>query len=330
MIMNTLQDRLSIVRERVKKTNKQSVLIIQQHPGTDMDYLYFPPIRESISNIILFAEISNPQQAKDILDTVSGEIDRFILDIDKKRKNSADIIREVEHYPLYTKLLYYSDYDVWGAAAVDFISQIEGSLSDKNVFVYGFNYLTARVIRKLLEIGANVFTDVDVKSKEYPLDMYSTIRFNSGCLYEASECSSDLDVIIGGEVLSPIKNLDYNKYSRSVYDIGLGNFSREYIEGCYRHGSNIYRFDNRAGLSSVVLGLMETDYLITNNMGKVKVGQIDIVSGGVLGAEDSIVVDNAFSPEFVFGVADGKGMFKSELSKKNVEDLKAIKALIEK
>lgn len=328
--MNTLYDRLTIVRERVKKTNKQSVLIIQQHPGTDMDYLYFPPIRESISSIIFFAEVSTPQQVKDILDSVSSEIDRFIVDIDKKRCNSVDIISEVERYPLNVKLLYYSDYDVWGAAAVDFISQIEGSLSDKNVLIYGLNYLTTRVIRKLLEIGANVFTDDEDKSNEYPLDMYNTVRFNSGYLHKISEYSGDLDIIIGGEVLTPIKNLNYGKYSRSVYDIGLGNFSKEFIESCYCHGSNIYRFDNRAGLSSVVLGLMETDYLITNNMGKVKVGQIDVVSGGVLGTEDSIVVDNAFSPEYVFGVADGKGMFKSELSKKNVEDLKAIKALIEK
>lgn len=327
-IMNTLQERLLIVRERVKKTNKQSVLIIQQHPGKDMDYLYFPPIRESISNIILFAEVSNPKQVKDILDTFSCEIDKFILDIDKKRSNSADIISEVERYSLKVKLLYYSDYDVWGTAAVDFISQIEGSLSNKNVLVYGLNYLTARVIRKLLVNGANVFTDAD--SNDYPLDMFTTVRFNSDYLHKASEYLGEFDVIIGGEVLSPIMKLDYNKHSKSVYDIGLGNFTKDYIESCYRHGSNIYRFDNRAGLSSVVLGLIETDYLISNNMGKVKIGQIDIVSGGYLGAEDSIVVDNAFSPEFVFGVADGKGMFKSELSEKNVEDMKTIKALIEK
>ena len=43
---------------------------------------------------------------------------------------------------------------------------------------------------------------------------------------------------------------------------------------------------------------------------------------------NAIIVDNAFAPSFVFGEADGSGMFKKELSQQNLYDLSVIKSLI--
>lgn len=323
------EKRLQVVRELVDNTNKQSVIIIQQHPGREDDYMHFPPVRESISNIIAFAEVSNPVQVEEVLKVSSNRIDRFILDTDKKRLNSSEIIEKVKSYPLVSKLLFYSDFDVWGQAAVDFITEIEGNIQGKDILVYGQNYLTARVVRKLLTMGANVYVQQrggDVR--RFPLDKESVVLFESEKLRIADPNQNEFDIIIGGEVLNEAESVSSIIHAKSIFDIGIGNFSKEYIAESYKCGSMVYRFDNRAGISSIVLGLMETDYLICNNMGSVQIGNINVVSGGILSEENAIIVDNAYAPSFVFGVADGRGKFKKELSQRNLEDLKVIKSLI--
>lgn len=323
------EERLQVVKELVDNSNKQSVLIIQQHPGSEDDYLHFPPVRESISNVIVFAEVSNPAQAEEVLNVSSNRIDRFILDRDRKRVNSAEIIEKVKSYPLDTKLLLYSDFDVWGAAAVDFITAIVGDLQVKNILLYGNNYLSTRVLRKFLTSGANVYAPLQNNgSRQYPLDKDSSIQFDSNNLKNADSYQGDYDIIVGSEILNVAGDVNNTIHAKFVFDIGLGNFTKVFLDSAYKYGSMVYRFDNRAGISSVVLGLMETDYLVSNNMGSVQIGNIKVVSGGILSEEDSIIVDNAFSPSFIFGVADGCGKFKKELSQRNIEDLSVIKTLI--
>lgn len=327
--IDVFEERLQIVKELVNNSNKQSVLIIQQHPGRENDYMHYPPVRESISNIIVFAEVSNPKDTYAILEKASGKIDRYIVDTDRKRGNSAKIIDTVKSYPLSSKLLYYSDFDVWGAAAVDFITEIEGNLQGKNILLYGCNYLSTRVIRKLLTEGAKVYIQQqEDKGTEFPLDTESSISFKSDNLMNVDDHQGEFDIIIGSEILNVAEGVNDANHAKAVYDIGIGNFTKEFIDEAYKYGSKVYRFDNRAGISSVVLGLMETDYLICNNMGSVQIGNIKVVSGGILSEEDAIIVDNAFAPTFVFGVADGSGMFKKELSQRNLDDLKVIKSLI--
>ncbi len=327
--IDIFEERLQVAKDLVANTNKQSVLIIQQHPGSEDNYIHFPPVRESISNIIVFSEVSNPDDAREILAKASGKVDCYILDTDRKRINTSEIIDAVKSYPLATKLLYYSDFDVWGEAAVDFITEIEGDLQGKDVLLYGCNYLSTRVIRKLLTEDARVYVQQQENSGvKFPLDTECSVTFESDKLMKVEGYQGDYDIIIGSEILNVAEGVNDTRHAKSVYDIGIGNFTKEYIDEAYKYGSKVYRFDNRAGISSVVLGLMETDYLISNNMGRVQIGNIKVVSGGILSEEDAIIVDNAFAPTFVFGVADGSGKFKKELSQRNLDDLKVINTLI--
>ena len=174
------------------------------------------------------------------------------------------------------------------------------------------------------------FHNIDFDLQLFLEDLFPNVNGNSLVKCYKNRELQEYDIIIGGSVLSQYKK-DLSKYSaKHIFDIGLRNFDANYIKVQIAAGSTIYRFDNRAGISSVVLNLMETDYLTRKNMGAVTVGTIKLVSGGILGEEDAIVVDNAYSPEFIFGVADGQGMFKDNLSEANKKDLKIIESLIGK
>ena len=330
-VFEKFEEQAERVKHLVKETNKLPVLIIQQHPIDDGRELLFPPVRESLSNIISFAEVCGPEPIKHILNRASQFIDAFILDIDKKRENSDSIIAEVKKNTGSIPLMFYSDYGMWSSAAISFVLSIVKSLTDKRVLLLGNNFLATRLLQLLLNYGSTVYMlPDDWQSGLFSLDTDTSLMIKSERIKTVSSPNDTFDIILGASVLKP-HPADISHYSSTkIFDIGLRNFKREYIKQQASQGATIYRFDNRAGISSVVLNLMETEYLTTKNMGSVNVGRIKVISGGILGEEDSIVVDNAFAPEFLFGVADGEGMFKSELTQKNLDDIGIIKELIKK
>lgn len=327
--LSELSYRLSELQQLVNKTNKMPVLILSQYPLDSMMDFRLPNIRESISNIICFIEIGNENLVPDILEQIQGYIDRIILDIDNKRINSRKIIDAVLQYQQKIPILCYSDFDIWGNTAVDFIAYNECGLFDKKVLVCGNSPLSSRIITKLLRYGAQVFlNDEDYIDGVCVCDNNLSISIQSKNIHKISENSNIYDVILG---ISIFNNTSIgNVYAKSIYDVGLNNFTQEFITTLRDKGASIYRYDNRAGLSSVLLNLLETEYLIKYNMGEVKIGNIDVISGGIMGDDGAIVVDNAYNPQFIVGVANGTGMIKSAnlLSEQNIEDMNIIKRLI--
>ena len=87
--------RLADVSELINKTNKATVLIIQQLPDSDNFIPIIPYIRESISAIICFVEIGDIDMLDFVIKNSKGTIDKIILDIDRKRENSEQIIKAV-------------------------------------------------------------------------------------------------------------------------------------------------------------------------------------------------------------------------------------------
>ena len=320
------KNRLADVKELVSTTNKASILIIQQIPvEKNSGDLLLPHVRESISNIICFVEIGDSSMVNFIIDHAIGIIDKIILDSDIKRTNSKEIISSILNRRSGIPISFYSDFDMWGSASVDFILRLERDFVGKKILLLGNSYLTTRLLVNLLNKGAviSIFED-DYSDGQFKLDKNTTIQIKSENIEIIKESDYQFDILIGSSIMeiygdeSKLKKFDFV----SIYDIGLHNFSKEFISSNLRKNVNVYRFDNRAGISSIVLNIEETDYLINNNLGKVFIGDIQVVSGGIMGETGAIVVDNAFDPQLVLGVANGTGMFKSELNeidKKNIE-----------
>lgn len=330
---NEFLQRLADVSKLIEKTNKATVLIIQQLPDNNKFTPILPYVRESISAIICFVEIGDIDMLDFVIRKSQDTIDKIILDIDRKRDNSEQIINVVYELTNNKTIDVYSDLDMWGSASIDFISCIEKRLNNKKILLTGRSYLTPRIALNLLTKNANLFFwKNDYQEGVFNLDNQTRIEIKSNKIEVIDNIQSQhFDLMIGTSIMKKSVE-DWSMYNditfAGIYDIGLYNFDKSLIANATKKGSRVYRFDNRAGISSVVLNLMETDFLINNNLGKVFIKDIPVVSGGIMAEEGAVVVDNAFNPSVILGISNGEGLFKTEMSNIDIKNLEIIKSLM--
>ena len=114
-----------------------------------------------------------------------------------------------------------------------------------------------------------------------------------------------------------------------IVDVGKGTLFPEAILLSEEKGINIYRLDIRAALEGLISALWMTENIINEKMGRTHFHNEAIVSGGLLGRENEIVVDNVWSPKRVYGIADGKGDFFRNLSNEQLLRIKNLRSIIE-
>ena len=301
-------ERLLAAKQMMAETNKASVLFIIQIPNRNSYDLSLPITRESLSNVICFVEIGDESQIDFIIKNSIGIVDKIVLDIDYKRANSSAIIEKVRAQSSIP-VLEYSDIKMWADSSVDFLLQNEGLNESLSVLLLGMNCLTTHILQDLLMRNVDVYMLSSDYNKGFALDDNVKVSICSSRLHQV-ENEKKFDVIIGSNLKEEYDcSLLEGISAHSLYDIGLQNFSQEYILSQMSKGVEVYRFDNRAAVSSVVLNLMETDELVHNVMGRTTIANIHLVSGGLMGKKGEVVVDHIRTPHSVLGIADGHGAF---------------------
>lgn len=305
-IKSLFAKRIDKTNQLVKQTNKTSVLVIQQFPIESDTKILLPKVRESIANILCFVELGDLSILKEIIEMSDGKVDSIVLDSDIKCSFSREIIEYTSAKVQVSKLFYYSDNNTWADSAIKFLLQINEGLLDKKIFLSGKGFLHDNVKRKL-EYYCPKFID--------------------------EEYTGNVDIIIGTSIKK--ESIGEDKLSlvsnnTKIYDLGIGNFSKKFISVAREKRASIYRIDIRAGISSVVMNILETNYLISNVMGETKIKGIEMVAGGILGKEGAIVLDDINKPSYVIGVADGKGNFINDLSNKDNNNIDFVERLISK
>ena len=304
-------ERLQVAKQMMAETNKASVLFMVQIPDRDNNDLLLPITRESLSNIICFVEIGDASLVDFIIEQAEGIIDKIVLDVDYKRAASREIIEAVRNQNRIP-VMEYSDLKMWGDSSVDFVLQNEKNHLPLRVLLLGHSYLTTYILQSFLLRDVDIYMLPEDYLDEYALDDHVQVAIRSKRLHRV-EAEKEFDIIIGSNLKRECdcKRLE-SISAKSVYDIGLQNFSREYISSQMAKGVEVYRFDNRAAVSSVVLNLMETDELIKHVMGRAEIADMHIVSGGLMGKKGDFVVDHITNPHSVLGIADGHGSFIHE------------------
>lgn len=304
-IKTLFNQRLKEVDRLVKETNKTSVLVIQQFPvNTDVNTL-IPNVRESLSNILSFIELGSVNVLKEILKIADGVVDNIVIDSDIKCKHSKQIVKFSRENIKISKRFYYSDNNTWAESAIKFLQQVSQGLLDKRILLAGEGILYQTVKSKLKIYEPN--------------------------FVGKNEKKSPVDLIIGASVKKQslgIQHVSLVNNKTQIYDVGIGNFSCQFIDEAIKRGANVYRIDIRAGISSTVLNILETDFLISNVMGSLKIKDTEIVAGGVMGSNGAVIIDDINYPCHVIGVADGQGNLKSQLSEEDEKHISFIKSLI--
>lgn len=331
---STFLERIEATRFLVEQTNKSSVLVIQQFPTADDTEILLPAVRESISNIIAFVELGDLETLKHVFAHADGNFDAIAMDSDVKHERSHALIDYVKGAVTKAKVFYYSDTNVWAESALTFIQHVEKGVKGKNVLVAGTGILVAKLLNNLSDYGANLFyLPGRIPSQNQQLRGASSTGSRKAFQTIDDSCDlSGMDLLIGASIKQVSVDDGVAQRLRrgiNIYDMGIGNFSGDFIVGAREREHQVYRLDNRAGISSIVLSLFETDYLITKMMGAVSIKDVELVSGGILGRKGAVIVDNVYKPTHVIGLADGEGRvnFAPTTDKEN-QDLLFVKRLI--
>lgn len=333
--INYFNKQLEHVGKLVKATNKKSVLIIQQYPKADRETeVQFPPIRESLSNIICFVSVTNEINIDEIISLSKGIIDLIVLDTDNKRINTDSIVAstykaaQTQNIPVVA----YSDYETWSIAAVNYLLQIE-SKQQPNVLLIGKSQLASHIILDLISrnVRVSLLKEEFGETIQVPYDNGTQITLSSNHINLIdSDSEGRFDALLSCTIientpcLNAIENISFNH----IYDIGLNNFTKAFIDNRKKTGCVFYRSDDHAGIASMIVNILESEYLVKRNLSRVNLAEISVVSGGLVANEGDVIVDNADNPTAVFGVANGFGMFKTELTEKDKQNIEKIKSLL--
>lgn len=333
--INYFNKQLEQVGKLVKTTNKKSVLIIQQYPKSERNTeIQFPPIRESLSNIICFISVTNEKFIDEIMSLSKGIIDLIVLDTDNKRINTDAIVAttykaaQLQQIPVVA----YSDYETWSIAAVNYLLQIESN-QQPNVLLVGKSQLASHIILDLISrnVRVSLLKEEFGESIQVPYDNCTQITLSSDHidLVDAGT-KGQFDALLSCTIIekTPYLCAIENKSFNHIYDIGLNNFTKEFIDSRKKAGCVFYRSDDHAGIASMIVNILESEYLVKRNLSRVSLADISVVSGGLIANEGDVVVDNADNPTVVFGVANGLGMFKTELTEKDKQNVEKIKSLL--
>ena len=334
MYIDRFNQILNEVVSLTNKTNKHAVLIIQQRPNNnDLDPV-FPMIRESLSNIIAFACVGDESCVEPIVIASKNIIDTIILDDVHKRTNSSSLVDTVYRcaFEYRIPVMTYNDFDIWASSAINLIKSNEQSgLSKKKVLLLGYNYLATRILLQLIDAQ----TEIYVLQSEYdnltvPYIGSTTISIDSPHLHYAANIR-EFDILLGcclHQKSNNIKALTDCTFW-AIYDVGVSNFDENFIAQQKQKGCTaIYRSDDRAGVASMVLNMMETDYLSRSCMGRISLGNIHLVAGGIIGEQGDVVVDSIEAPRKIFGIANGDGTFKKQLTKDDLLHIEKVKTIL--
>jgi hypothetical protein len=308
-----LPDRLAPLHERIAeieslaaRTNKATVLVVQQFPVPEDRGICFPPVRESIANLMAFVELGSADDLNVVLDC-AGSFNWVAVDGDHKLPESARIVETASARVPGARLLFYSDNQAWFDSALDMVQRIESGVSGKRIVSCGRGPLAESLALTLPRLGASLIGINDAGP------------IAAAVVLGAAQKRESIDAGL-------IRRLPDGA---SVYDLGIGNLTAEAAEAARARGLRLYRLDNRAGISSAIVRLLETDNMVSKLMGRVRLRDIDVVAGGLLAPAGAVIVDDIRCPTMIFGVADGCGRFKREpLGPEDGERVEYVRSLI--
>lgn len=251
------------------------------------------------------AEVSSPEEAKDIALAVDGTVEIILLDSDIKSPGSDSIIREVYANSGSTAVLSYSDIDCWGKSIISLIKEKLGSkIHDSNILIIGNNLLSEICALHLKLYGVKVVTEAGQPRK-------TNNKFNVLIYCEQSACTSHI------EELTP---------DGFVIDALIGSLLPEVVNFIHEKNVPAYRPDMRIAIQSEIALNAGMCSFVSEIQGRRIFNGVEIAAGGVLAPRNTVIVDSIRLPKKVLGAADGRGFLipPSDIGKEIQQTLKYI------
>ncbi len=330
------------------KAQKKTGFSIGNTTKDNQETYYSTPIRNTSLMVIGGVIVYSEAQAIEIAKMVDGKVDYILVDAEKKisSKESArgqyepsNVERRVRESIHISKIWVYKGNDV-SVDAVDILlthltnNKITG-LGGKKVTILGCGNLGSKLALKLVERGAHVsITRRNEKNLNVIVEALNLIK----PIYTVSKvigstdnlhAVKDAEILIGATPGIPVITSDMVKSlapSPIILDVGKGTLFQDAIETAENYGIDIYRLDVSSSFEGLIASLWYSEVAISQKLGRREFRGTKIVSTGLLGRKDEIVVDNILNPSQAYGIADGKGDFVRNLNEQQMNMISKLKS----
>jgi hypothetical protein len=327
---------------------EKSVFVLGNTRVKDNKTFYWTPVRRCKNFISIGIVIFSEDEARVILEEIDGRVDYIFVDSEKKSKNSNAIgLFNLERlsYEIITKsfLKYYKGNDLTTDAldkTILSIFKISAKLvGGCNILIVGMGNLGFKISLKLVERGANVYVLsrnaekanklIDTINLIKPPETLASAKFINNKNNRELGFNFDIIILTHLDTMPENDNIYFNSNKECFFiDVGKGCLTKNQINQLIKNGNICLRLDVGDSLleyiyTEIIFDENKTNFIPTHKM----VENRKIISTGLIGAIDDIVVDDAENPSFFYGICDGSGGFKENLSE---DDKKFIKTIISK
>ncbi len=314
---------------------EKSVFVLGNTRVKDDKTFYWTPFRRSKNFVSTGIVIFSEDEARIILQEIDGHVDYIFVDCEKKSKNSNAIgLFNLERlsYEIISKskLKFYKGNDLTTDAldktVLSILKNSSKLVGGCNILIVGMGNLGFKISLKLVERGANVF--ILNRNKEKAIKLIETINLIKPSETLASvkylekkdifEINKNFDVIVLTHIDTiPENDIIYSNINKECFfiDVGKGCLTKSQINQLIKNENICLRLDVGDSLlefiyNEIIFDGSKTSFIPTQK----NIYNRRVISTGLIGAKDDIVVDDAENPSFFYGICDGSGGFKEDLS----------------
>ncbi len=355
------------LRAQAKKTDSLAIFTISSTAKNSHESLpYLTPMRHIVHGFIGGSVVFSQTQAILLSRYIDGLVDQILVDAEKKigislginlkvldsfglkligDKENARVHIEMGNLSaacaLYIKKSDFHEYkpnDLTVEAVWQTLTRKYRVLSGKKVAIIGSGNIGFKLALKLVESGCQVemvrrdltrgMLMADTINIVKPKSTIAIAHYNSDPL----QASLFSDALIGCTNGSPVitwEMIQSMKPDSIVIDVGKGSIFKDAIQKASANGIPINRCDISSAIDGLIAAIQRNDMIMKEKMGRREIEKgIFVVSGGYMGFNNDIIVDNYLKPSQIIGVADGAGDIKMKLSAKDRSNIKHLEQLI--
>lgn len=331
------------VRERAQAQGKLAAFCVGNTRKVSEGGLYFSPIRETARLVAGSVIVYQAGQAAWVATQVDGLVEYVFVDTEKKvgasgEQEIVNVEREVREALTHSRVLTYKGNDLTADSieylVVQLVSSHPRGLGGKKGVIIGAGNVGAKLALKLLERGMDMtLTRRDAAKLDAVVQALNIIKpaetvavAHGTTDNESATAGAHLVVGLthGTEAISA-SMIDRVADGCFLLDGGKGCFSPAAVRRARERGLAIYRADIRAGFDGHSAMALRTEEISSHGIGRAHFAGVPVVSGGLLGEPDEVVVDNVHAPTQVFGLANGLGDFVREPDAAQLAALAAVR-----
>lgn len=300
-----------------KKKGKKAILNIVLSDIDKNENFISEFIQESPLFVIGNIEIVGNKYIKNITNIIiNSEVDYILLDNSIKKEKDRQTLQEILYLlkPL-KKLLLYNDIELLAKTITSLITATIGQLINKKIIIYGRNRLSGYISNILTDFGAELFI---YEPRTGNLNINNSIFTSCSVIISCDRLNR-----LTEEFASLFEKLDI------VIDAKIASIDPKCINYLTNLKVLLIRPDMRAALAGEALHQISNLNMVNFDLGRVKIEDFNVVSGGLIGRKDEIVVDSISNPTKVIGISEGNGKVNYTFNKKQQKLINQLQQIIE-